>query len=93
MILKFRTMGSADSNFQFIDGVSDLTTVKGDRTLFSGRPPEEVDCWWEDEEYRDKDTTYSKLSWKDKDGRYRCFVTHLPTYLLNDAGKTIERLV
>lgn len=93
MILKFKTNGGAEENYQFIDGVSNLIVVKGKRVDFNYKKSEDIDCWWEDTDARTEESIYMLLEWTCKDESDRCFITHLPTYLLNDDGKTIERLI
>lgn len=91
MILKFKTNGGAEENYQFIDGVSDLIVNKGKKSDY--REYDRADCWWADGTASTSDSVYMELNWTDKGGTHKCFITHLPTYLLNDNGKTIERLI
>lgn len=93
MILKFKTTGQADDHYQFIDDVSNLLTSKGLRTDFNHKKNEDIDCWWEDASVKADESIYMLLEWTCKDGSDRCFITHLPVFLLNDNGKTIERLI
>ena len=93
MILKFKTNGGAEENYQFIDGVSDLIVNKGKKSDFNYGGDDRADCWWEDGSAQTSDSVYMELNWADKSGTHKCYITHLPTYLLNDHGKTIERLM
>jgi len=93
MILKFKTTGQPDNHYQFIDGVSNLLISRGLRTEFNHKKNDDIDCWWEDESVKTDESIYMLLEWTSGDGSDRCFITHLPTYLLNDHGKTIERLI
>jgi len=91
MILKFKTTGQPDNHYQFIDEVNNLMVAKGPRTDFCTK--KNVDCWWEDSSVMTDDSMYIQLEWTGKDGTFKSYISHLPVYLLNDAGKTIERLL
>jgi len=93
MILKFKTTGQPDKHYQFIDGVSNLIVSRGLRTDFNHKKNEDIDCWWEDVSVKTDESIYLMLEWADNYGSDRCFITHLPVFLLNDDGKTIERLI
>ena len=83
---------SGEERWKFIDNVRGLETERATRKNLQERDTET--CIWHEaftitSAPEDK---YLVLSFYDERAYHVVIITNCPTYLLNDAGKTIERL-
>jgi hypothetical protein len=96
MIIKVKGTGNTES-WRFYDGASEVQSHVGLRSKFnSDDTPDEVTVEWFERGIVPVDDPVDKqmvlVAFRDKDNNPRHIIADTTIYLMNDDGKTIERL-
>lgn len=91
MILKVRGTGEQES-WRFYDGISEVQTSVGPRADYSGlgSHPDVQEEWFEID--TPAPVLFVFVAFLDKDGNPRHVIANTEVFLMNDNGRTIERL-